>query len=84
MSVRTGGPGPDPRTPTPEQRRGINVQWVNLLMLIPLVGTLVPEFFNARTPAIGGMPFFYWYQLVWIPVSVTLTWVVYRSTRTER
>ena len=55
-----------------------------LLLLLPLIGTLVPEFYNRNAPAIGGMPFFYWYQLVWIPVSVACTWVVYRVTRRPR
>ena len=55
-----------------------------LLLLLPLIGTLVPEFYNRNAPSIGGMPFFYWYQLVWIPVSVACTWVVYRVTRRPR
>ena len=31
------------------------------------------------TPPIGGMPFFYWYQLVWIPISVVCTWAVFKA-----
>lgn len=57
---------------------------VVLLLLLPLVGTLVPEFYNRSAPGIGGMPFFYWYQFVWIPVSVVFTWIVYRATRRQR
>ena len=68
----------------PAARRGINYQPVNWLLLIPLVGTLVPWFYNYTNPTIGGMPFFYWYQLVWIPVSVVFTWIVFRTTRNER
>jgi len=30
------------------------------------------------------VPFFYWYQMVWIPVSVLVTVTVYRTTRRER
>lgn len=55
-----------------------------VLLLLPLIGTLVPEFYNRVRPSIGGMPFFYWYQLAWIPVSVTCTWIVYRATRSPR
>jgi hypothetical protein len=54
-----------------------------LLLVLPLVGTLVPEFYNRIAPSIGGMPFFYWYQMAWIPVSVVLTWIVYRATRSR-
>ena len=66
------------------RRRRVNVRWVNLLLLVPLIGVLVPQFYNRRSPEWGGMPFFYWYQLVWIPVSVTFTWYVYRATRGDR
>ena len=27
------------------------------------------------------MPFFYWYQMLWIPLSVLVTLTVYRATR---
>jgi hypothetical protein len=65
-------------------RARTNVRWVNLLLLVPLIGVLVPQFYNRRSPEWGGMPFFYWYQLVWIPVSVTFTYFVYRATRGDR
>ncbi len=71
---------PRPSTPVRVHRN----RAVVLLLLIPLVGTLVPSFYNSRTPAIGGMPFFYWYQLAWIPISVACTYVVYRATRGEK
>jgi hypothetical protein len=45
---------------------------------------LVPALYNKVTPRLGGMPFFYWYQLIWIPVSVAITLIVYRATRGDR
>jgi hypothetical protein len=36
-----------------------------------------------QDPALFGFPFFYWYQLAWVPVSSLLIWLVYRSRRTE-
>ena len=51
------------------------------LLLVPLVGTLVPAFYNAQDPELGGIPFFYWYQLLWVPLSVIVTGLVYRRTR---
>jgi hypothetical protein len=62
-------------------RSGRGVAW---LLVLPLIGTLVPEIYNRSTPSIGGMPFFYWYQLAWIAGSVACTWVVYRATRGAR
>ena len=65
-------------------RRGVHVRPANFLLLIPLIGTLVPMFYNRDHPRLGGMPFFYWYQLLWIPISVAITWFVYRTTGGER
>lgn len=76
---------PSERRPEPvEPRRGLNIQPVNWLLVIPLIGTLVPPFYNFRSPSIGGMPFFYWYQMLWIVISVTLTTIVLLKTRSER
>jgi hypothetical protein len=52
-----------------------------LLLLIPLVGTLIPTIYNAQDPELAGIPFFYWYQLLWVPLSVIVTATVYRRTR---
>lgn len=73
-----------PISSNPPQRRGLNYQPINWLLLLPLVGTLVPAFYNRTTPTLVGIPFFYWYQMVWIPISVVFTWIVFRSTRGER
>ena len=32
-------------------------------------------------PVLAGVPFFYWYQMLWIPLSVICTLVVYNKTR---
>lgn len=52
-----------------------------LLLLLPLVAVLVPEFYNFADPSIGGMPFFYWYQLAWIAGVAVCTGIVYVVTR---
>ena len=51
------------------------------LLLLPFAGLLWPPLFNLRDPALFGFPFFYWYQLAWVPVSALITWIVYRSER---
>jgi hypothetical protein len=53
------------------------------LLLVPLAGTLIPPIYNSEDPTVIGIPFFYWYQLVWVPISVVITWLVYRRTRRE-
>jgi Protein of unknown function (DUF3311) len=64
-------------------RREVNRGWYWLLLL-PLIGTLIPPIYNHDTPRVIGIPFFYWYQMVWIAISVLCTVIVYRKTRGER
>jgi uncharacterized protein DUF3311 len=54
------------------------------LLLIPLLGLLIPPLYNQSDPELIGLPFFYWYQLAWVPVSVAITALVYRKTRGDR
>ena len=51
------------------------------LLLLPFIGLLAVPFFNMSEPSLFGFPFFYWYQIAWVPVSSLLTWIVWRSTR---
>jgi hypothetical protein len=60
--------------------RGGKQIW-NLLLLIPVIATLWVPFYNSLDPQLGGFPFFYWYLLLWIPLSVVITGVVYLVTR---
>jgi hypothetical protein len=53
------------------------------LLLVPYVGLLWVPFYNFREPAVFGIPFFYWYQLAWVPITAALTWLAYRSVRDE-
>ena len=54
---------------------------INWLLLVPLVLTLFPPIYNSIDPTIGDVPFFYWYQMAAIVVSVVVTLLVYRKTR---
>jgi hypothetical protein len=66
-------PASEPRR---RQRAG---SW--LLLAVPLIGTLSLPIYNMRSPELAGIPFFYWYQLMWVPLSVVCTTIVYRATR---
>ncbi|WP_407160405.1 DUF3311 domain-containing protein [Bradyrhizobium sp. STM 3557] len=52
---------------------------MRLLLLVPFVGLLWVPFYNFMEPELFGFPFFYWYQLAWVPISSLLIWLVYRS-----
>ena len=51
------------------------------LLVIPYIGLLWPSLYNSHEPSLFGFPFFYWYQLAWVPITATLTFIAYRSTR---
>ncbi|MCF3946414.1 DUF3311 domain-containing protein [Acidiphilium sp. AL] len=50
-----------------------------ILLIIPFIATLWVPFFNMKTPEFGGFPFFYWYQLLWVPLSALIIFIVYRT-----
>jgi hypothetical protein len=56
---------------------------IAVLLSIPLWATLLPWIYNDRDPRLFDIPFFYWYQLLWIPLSVVCTLTVYRLTKDE-
>ncbi|MQS13965.1 DUF3311 domain-containing protein [Streptomyces kaniharaensis] len=48
-----------------------------LALLVPIVAMLWVPSYDKADPAAGGMPFFYWYQLLWVPVSAVFTVAAY-------
>src|SRR5882757_4300490 len=68
------------RMRTPAQA-GVRPMWI--LLLLPFVGLLWVPFYNFQEPALFGFPFFYWYQLAWVPISSVLIWLVYRSRKPD-
>ena len=54
---------------------------ITVLLLAPLVGTLWVPFYARTTPKLGDFPFFYWYQLIWVPIVALLSWLAYLLIR---
>ena len=79
-SAPTTSSPPPPRSRRPPPRSRF---WYGLLAL-PFVGMLWVPFYNRVEPRAGSIPFFYWYQFVWIGISAILTAVVYFATRDDR
>jgi hypothetical protein len=63
-----------------EERRRPS-RWWYVLLVPPFVGLLYPPLYAKHDPELFGFPFFYWYQLAWVPVAALLTWAVYRAVR---
>jgi hypothetical protein len=58
-------------------------RWLIPLIFIPFIAVLWVPFFNSTEPTLAGVPFFYWYQLLWILISAALTITVYLATEKE-
>lgn len=64
----------------PEQRRSGRFSAWNLLLLVPLLMLITP-WFNHDSPRLVGLPFFYWFQFVFVFVGVACVWIVYAMTK---
>jgi hypothetical protein len=56
---------------------------VTILLLIGIFGTLWVPIYARTTPMWGDFPFFYWYQLIWVPVVAVLSYICYLLLRTK-
>ena len=63
------------------QRKRGGWSWWYLLFVIQFVAALWPPFYNRIEPTWIGIPFFYWYQLLWILIGAVFTAVVYFATK---
>ncbi|HWA81559.1 MAG TPA: DUF3311 domain-containing protein [Acetobacteraceae bacterium] len=68
-------------TPVPPPERRPRASLLRLLLLVPFVGVLWVSSYNSLTPTLGGIPFFYWYQLLWVVIAAGLTAFVYFAER---
>jgi hypothetical protein len=76
------------RTPWPKEVHAMtDVQnkrggwsWWYVLFVIQFAVVLWPPFYNKIEPTLMGIPFFYWFQLLWVIVSAVFTAIVYFAT----
>ncbi|MGW4692321.1 DUF3311 domain-containing protein [Kitasatospora cineracea] len=54
-----------------------------LCLLVPIVVVLWVPSYSKTSPEFGGLPFFYWYQLMWVPVSALFTGTAYLLIRRD-
>ena len=53
------------------------------LLLAPFAAMLDVGSYNRIRPALAGIPFFYWYQLLWILIAAAIIFLVYQRERDE-
>lgn len=57
---------------------------ISLLLVVPYLALLWVPLYNLSAPPLFGFPFFYWYQLLWVPGTSLLIYLVYRKVRDDR
>lgn len=55
-----------------------------LLLLAPCVLALLTPLYNGLSPALFGVPLFYWFQLLLVPVSALAIYAADRIGRVRR
>jgi threonine/homoserine/homoserine lactone efflux protein len=68
---------------TPPRRNPATWVAVSILLIIAIVGTLWVPIYARSAPKWGDFPFFYWYQLIWVPGVAILSWLAYLLLRTR-
>ena len=84
MTHKKGKPAPR-RAAQPSRARGgeakrgssLLAYWPRLLFIIPVLLVMWVPSYNRTEPALGGVPFFYWYQLGLILAGAALVFLVY-------
>lgn len=56
---------------------------VYVLLSLPFFGLLWPAFYASDAPRLGQVPFFYWYQFLWVILSAMCTATAYLLDRRD-
>lgn len=77
---------PPTRTPEESGRKATAAVTVPMIvagvcLAIPFAAMLWVDSYSRLTPAFIGIPFFYWYQMLWVLISTLLTVVAYTIVR---
>ncbi|MBQ0865722.1 DUF3311 domain-containing protein [Streptomyces sp. RK75] len=57
---------------------------IALCLVAPFVAMLWVGSYAKTGPALMGVPFFYWYQMLWVPISAVLTMIAYQLWRRDQ
>ncbi len=68
----------------PQGRNPVRRVTVTVLLVVAIAGTLWVPIYARSMPKLGDFPFFYWYQLIWLPVVAILSWLCYILLRAPR
>ncbi len=57
---------------------------VAVLLAVPILAIVIVPLYAHDGPRVAGWPFFYWFQLVWVPLSGAFTYTAYVLVRRAR
>ncbi|MEU8822701.1 DUF3311 domain-containing protein [Streptomyces sp. NPDC048636] len=80
MSDTSASPGSSGRRPVVTPTRVVAA----FCLIVPFVAMLWVGSYAKVEPDFIGIPFFYWYQMLWVPISAVLTSVAYVIVRREQ
>jgi hypothetical protein len=66
------------------EHRPAAVTAVAVMLTITIMGSLWVPLFARTQPELGDFPFFYWYQLILVPVTSVLLWICFLLLRPKR
>lgn len=66
-----------PGVPTRGPARPLPYVISGVLLVIAIVLPLVVPIYARSEPALVGIPFFYWYQMLWVLIDSGLLWICY-------
>ena len=53
------------------------------LIAVGIILPLIVPIYARATPSFIGLPFFYWYQMLWVFIDAALLWICYGILRRE-
>jgi Protein of unknown function (DUF3311) len=67
----------------PPTNKGLLVL-AGVLLAIPIVALCWVSSYARETPKLGGVPFFFWYQFLWVFLTAGLTYAAHRLVLAAR
>jgi hypothetical protein len=72
-----------PETPTRGPARPGPYIVSGILLVVGITMPLIVPMYARQDPELFGIPFFYWYQMLWVFIDAFLLWIVYMIVTRE-
>jgi len=79
----TDGTGSDLGVSMPPTNMGL-LAAAGVCLLVPVVALMWVSSYSKETPRLGGIPFFFWYQFLWVFITSALTYTAHRLVLAAR